>query len=511
MKKSDSYNKRLEDLREYLKKVEYLKYTLNSLVYWDKITQMPEKGIGYRSEVMAFLGEELYKLFSSDELHSYMDYFENNENNSNIVNSMVRRIKRNYIYVNKIPKDEYREYIILIANAEQAWDRAKKESDFSIFSPYLEKIVKHFRNFAEYWGYEDDPYDALIGYYEEGVTVKKINNMIAELRDFIIGLLSKIEKGENEIKEDYFYGEFSFDKQRDISEDILKIIGFDFKAGRLDVSTHPTTLASSPDDVRVVTSFSRNDIRSGIFNALHEGGKGLYEQDISKDLLGLLLAEVASMGLEEAEARFYENIVGRSKGFWEFYYPRLKKYIPSFKNVTAEEFYKGINKCKPTLIRIDADELTYVLHIIIRYEIEQELISGKTEVKNLPEVWNSKYQEYLGITPDTDADGVLQDIHWAAGYFGFFPSYVLSNLYAAQFLNAMNKQIGDIDEKLRNGEFESIHTWLKQNVHQHGAVYTPGELVLKVSGEKLKPDYYINYLRKKYSEVYNITIDEGEK
>lgn len=503
MAKPLSYEQRLEAFRQYLRRVEYLKYTLNSLVYWDKITMMPERGLQYRSEVMGFLGGELYRLYAAPELHEHVAFFERNAGQDPLVAAMARRTKRNYYFVNQIPEAEYSAYILLIAKAEAVWEKARKAQDFSLFAPYLEQIVETFRSFAEYWGYEEDPYDALIGYYEEGVTTRQMADMSARLKAFLVPLLQKIRQRPPEPEEAYLRAApFPKEAQRDMSRWLLETIGFDFAAGRLDESTHPTTLASSPDDVRVVTSYSEDDFRTALFNILHEGGKGLYEQDIDKGLLGTMLAEVASMGLEEAQARLYENMIGRCRGFWRLCYPKLQSYYPALQGLPEDDFYRSVNRVQPSLIRLDADELTYTLHIIIRFELERELVNGGLTVAQLPEEWNRRYAQYLGVTPQNDSEGVLQDIHWAGGYFGFFPSYLLANLYAAQFLNCMEDELGGLDDLIAEGGLEQIHHWLRDNVHSYGARYTPDELVRRVSGEALRPEYYMDYLQKKYGELY---------
>lgn len=504
-KQTEKYSKMLSEFKETVRNIEYLKYTLNSLIYWDKITNMPINGIEYRSQVMGYLGDELYRLLSSKQLKRCLNYFDGNKKNDDIVNGMVARIKRNHYYVEKIPKDEYREYISLIANAEQVWEKAKAKNDFKLFQPYLEKIVEKFKSFAEYWGYEENAYDALLGYYEEGVTVNEIDKMSSDLRDFIIELLNQIRQKEDYLEQDSdFIIGLETGKQKELSEWVLTEIGFNFDSGRLDEGAHPTTLACSPDDVRIVTAYNETDIRTGIFNALHEGGKGLYEQDIDKKLLGTLLAEVASFGVEESIGRFYENVLGRSKAFSTKLYDKLRELSAEVNIFDAESFYKYLNHVRPSLIRIDADELTYMLHIIIRYEIEKDLIHEKITVAELPEVWNQKYREYLGIEPDNDREGVLQDIHWAAGYFGFFPSYFLANLVAAQLAAMMEKDIGSIEELISQGCLECIHDWLAENVHKKGAVYSTSELIKKITGGAMSSEYYMEYLKKKYDKVYHL-------
>lgn len=500
MRESDI--KKLNELHTLLREIEYIKYTLNGLLYWDKITKMPRGGIYYRSEVMAHFGEELYKKFSSSKLHKLVDYFEKNYGDDIKINSMIRRIKRNYIYVNQIPKKIYKEYISHISMSEMAWQEAKEKNDFSIFAPYLEKIICYFKEFAEYWGYKNDPYDALIEYYEDGITTELFDKLIPDLKKFAMETLKRIDLPKENKKQ---RKEFSFEKQKELSEKLLKIIGFDFQYGRVDISEHPTTLANSPQDVRVVTTFSKEEIFKGIYNTLHIGGKGIYEQDIDINLLGTLLGEVSTFALEEAEAKIYESIIGKDKNFCKLLLREIKNVFPKeYKDMTLEDIYKKVNKIEPSFIRIDADELTSILHIIIRYEIERDLINNKIAVKDLPDTWRSKYKEYLKIEPTEDSKGVLQDIHWAAGYFGYFPSYLLSGIYAGQIVASMNRELKNITENINEENLKEIHRWLKENIHRHGAVYTPKELIMNISKEEINSKYYIEYLRKKYIELYKI-------
>lgn len=505
IQKSRTYLEKLNEFKEMVRRIEYLKYTLNSLIYWDKLTNMPEKGLGYRSEVMSYLGGELYRAFSDKKLRGLVSYFEGRKENDDYVDAMVARVKRNYSSVSSIPVKEYTEYITLIANAEEQWKKAKVQKDFKVFQPYMEKIVDNFKRFSKYWGYNENPYDAVMSYYELDVTVSQIDNVAHELKEFIIPLLESIKNVQGDTKEDHIIiPAISKEQQLELTRELLKTIGFDFAAGRVDEGIHPTTLASSPNDVRIITTIKEEDIRVGIFNTLHEGGKGIYEQDIDASLLGTMLAEVSSFGLEEGEARLYENIIGRSLGFWKHFYPELQRICPDFKAISLEKFYRGINQVKPSLIRNDADELTYLLHIIIRYELEKALINDEIQVKDIPKIWREKYKAYLGVEPEKDDEGCLQDIHWASGYFGFFPSYILANLSAAQFVAAMEKETGSIEELLQEGKLDVIHSWLAENVHRHGAVYAPRELIKKATGEPLELKYYVNYLQKKYFEVYGL-------
>ncbi len=505
MRRCASDAQKLEQLRRLIREIEYLKYTLNSTLYWDKMTYMPEKGLTYRSEVMSFLASQLYERFRSPELRSLVDHFSRQKDAPPQVSAMVRRVESNYIYINKIPQAEYQAYIALIAKAEQVWEQAREANDFQRFAPYLERIVDTFRAFAGYWGYEAEPYDALMSFYEPGTTVQQMDRLADELKHFVIDLFQTLQaRGMpcGEPAEGRF--RLPLEEQRALSQYVLETIGFDFASGRLDEGSHPTTLAASPGDVRVITSYQAEDFRSGLFNTLHEGGMGLYEQDIDPALLGMLLGEVASFATELAEARLYENIIGRSAGFWEYLFPRMQQLCPSLAVDERETLFQSVNQVRPTLIRNNADELTYILHILIRYEVEKDLIRGTLSVAELPQVWRQKYTDYLGITPRNDREGVLQDIQWAAGYMGYFPGYLTSNLMAAQFAAALERELGPLRHLLAAGRFREIHQWLGTRVHRFGAIYPPGELVKRATGEPLRSTYFINYLREKYTEVYQL-------
>lgn len=498
------YETKLAELKQQVSRLEYIKYTLNSLIYWDKITYMPKDGIQYRSKVMSFLADEQYKLFSGENFIKLVDYFDGHPKNDRVTNAMVGRIKRNSHYVNLVPEEEYADYIQLIAVAEQVWENAKAKDDFQSFQPYLEKIVATFRKFAEYWKYEDNPYDALMGYYEEGLTVKFIDETIVPVKNFLIEMINRI-KAEGRTPERASI-DFSADaaSQQLLWQSALSKLGFDFNRGRIDLGAHPTILASSPFDVRIVNTYDEKDLKVGFSNVLHSAGKGIYQQSIDPALLGTFLAEVPSFVMEESIGRLYENIFGRSRGFCDYFIEDIQTAAPQLKNLTAETLYERINELKPSPVRMEADELTYLLHIIIRYELERDLISGLIEVKDLPQLWSQKYMEYLGVEPKNSREGVLQDIHWAAGYMGYFPCYFVSNLSAAQLSAAISQDEGDFDRLIARGEFSRVNGWLREHIYRHGAVYSSESLVEQATGEPLSAKYYIDYLRKKYSEVYKL-------
>ena len=492
----------LQEFKEYNTKIEYLNSALGVL-YWDMRVGMPKNGVDYRSEVIGYLSGELYKLQTGEKMKEYINYFEG-LNSLELVNKvMVEKARKNFDQTNKIPEERYKAYTILTSKAETVWEEAKNKSDFSIFLPYLQKIVDFNKEFIDYWGYKDNKYDTLLDFYEPGITVEKLDTIFGELREAIVSLLGKIQSSKDKPEDSFLYKKAPVEVQDKFCRYILKKMGYNFDSGRLDETEHPFTIEFNNKDVRITTHYYEEDLKSGLFSCIHEGGHALYEQDISDDLKGTLLGNGVSMGVHESQSRFYENIVGRSKEFWTSFYPELIQTFPQFKDISLEEFYKGINTVKPSLIRTEADELTYSLHIIIRYEIEKALINGEIEASDLPRIWREKYKEYIGIEPKDDREGVLQDIHWAGGSFGYFPSYALGNLYGAQFLNQMIKDVPDLKAKLESGELAFIHEYLKNNIHKFGSVFKPEELIKKVTGEELKAEYFIKYLNEKYSEIYN--------
>lgn len=499
----ENFETKLKEFKEYMTKMEYLN-SATSVLSWDMMVGIPKKGKAYRSEVLGYLSGESYKLQTSDEMKVFIDYFKSQENLDDVTKAMVHNAEKNYNQTKKIPEDRYREYIVLASNSFAYWEEARAKSDFSIFKPYLEKIVEFMKEFVEYWGYEGNKYNTLLDFYEPGITVERLDKVFGELREGIVALLNKIKSSGIKIDASFFNKHYAKVDQEAFGIFMLDKIGYDFDAGKIDISTHPFTTTFDNKDVRITTRYDLNEFRGALFSSIHEGGHAIYEQDIPDELKGTGLATGVSMGIHESQSRFYENIIGRSKEFWSYFYPEAQKRFEQFKEISLEDFYKAVNIVEPSLIRTEADELTYSLHVIIRYEIEKALFNGEVTVEELPKIWNEKYKEYLGIEPSNDAEGVLQDMHWSDGSFGYFPSYALGNLYGAQFLQKMLKDIPDYYKQIENGEFSQIHEWLKENIHKHGAAYEPSKLIRMVTGEELTAKYFIEYLNKKYSEIYKL-------
>lgn len=494
---------KLVELKKYVRDIEYLNSAV-SVLYWDMRVGIPKKGVENRGEVLGYLSNELYKQKTSPTIKEFIDFFEKAEGLDKVTEAMLENIKKEYERTKKIPQERYREFVILQSKSEVKWEEAKEKADFSIFMPYLEKIIEFEKEFVNYWGYERNKYDTLLDFYEPGMTVEKLDKVFGDLRDAIVELLKKINSSKADIDLKLLNGVYLKADQEKLGLEALKLIGYDFDAGRLDESVHPFTIELGPGDIRITTRYNEGDFMESLYGCIHEGGHAIYEQNISEELRGTLLGTGVSMGIHESQSRFYENILGRSKGFLSYFYPHIVKTYPKFEHVPFEKFYKAINTVKPSLIRTEADELTYSLHVIIRYEIEKMIFNDEISVAELPKVWNEKYKEYLGIEPENDSVGVLQDMHWSDGSFGYFPSYALGNLYNAQFYNKMKEEIEDLEGRIEKGELSCIKDWLGEKIHRHGSVYKPQELIVGITGEELNAKYFIEYLNKKYSEIYEL-------
>lgn len=499
----EEFLEKLNAFKEYMKDIEYLNSALSAL-YWDARVSIPKKGMAYRGEVLGYLSSEMYKRQTSQTIKGFIDYFQSCEDGDDVTRAMADRANREYDRSMKIPEDRFRAYVIAVSDSEAAWEHAKDKSDFSIFKPHLEKLIAFNREFIGYWGYEDSKYDRLLDYYEPGITVKVLDSIFAELKEAIITLLDRIKTSSNKPDIAFLRSDYPVDAQKKLCYSVLKSMGYDLDAGRVDVSAHPFTATLGNNDVRITTHYYIKEFQSALFSSIHEGGHAIYEQNISDKLTGTMLKKGASMGIHESQSRLYENIIGRSRAFWTYFYPEVQELFPQLRPISLDAFYKGINAVQPSLIRIEADELAYSLHIIIRYELEKAVFNGDVSAEELPALCNRKYKECLGIEPQNDAEGILQDMHWSSGNFGYFPSYALGNLYGAQFIHAFKMNMPDFAQRIVRGDLMSLNDWLKQNIHQHGAVYLPEELIKNVTGEELTAKYYIDYLNNKYSNIYGL-------
>lgn len=492
---------KINKFREMIKEKKIIDSML-ALLQWDLETQAPKGGYKLISEMIGELSLKSYNLTTSKEFLEILKELKKNEEKlDNIIKREIELLEEEVEKIKVIPSEEYKMYSELTAKAQGIWEIARKNNDFESFAPILEQIFNFNRKFIEYRGIKEDVYSEILNDYEKGMNVKKLDNFFAELKKEIVPLLKEVNKNKRDFQKKVKF-EVSEYNQKLFSKEILEYIGFDLERGVLSESAHPFTLTVNKDDVRLTTRYLKNLPFSSVFSTIHEGGHGIYEQGVDEILKDTILSDGASMGIHESQSRFYENIVGRSKEFWFGILEKSKFKYSELSELTLEEIYKGINEVSPSLIRVEADELTYSLHIMVRYEIEKGILSGEYLVKDLPRVWNEKMYEYLGVVPSTDSEGVLQDVHWSCGLIGYFPSYALGNVYSLQILNAMKKDI-NIEGTLERGELKRIKEWLREKIHRYGKLKTPKEIMVSVTGEELNPEYYIEYLKEKYKNIYN--------
>ncbi|WP_426353557.1 carboxypeptidase M32 [Exiguobacterium sp. R-39] len=467
-----------------------------ALLYWDMRTYMPEQSADNRSKSIGFLSTESFRRRTGTAYQTLLEAM-GQEALTGVEAVSYAKAKQAYDRDSKIPEAEYQTFITLISEAESVWEKAKDADDWDLFAPYLEKIVAMERKFVEYWGYDNHPYDALLHDYEPGMTVAELDPLFAELRQAIITLLQQLDG------KTFPTLDWSADRETQIrlNHEWLQDIGYDFTAGRLDETVHPFQTTINRKDARVTTKYDEADYRNSVFGTMHEAGHATYEQGIDPNLDTLGLGDGASMGIHESQSLFFENFIGRNQGFLSARYAGLQRAIPSLTDVPFETFYAAVNEVKPSLIRIEADELTYALHIIIRYELEKRLITGELEVKDLPAEWNRLYKEYLGVDVPSNAKGVLQDVHWSGGSFGYFPSYALGLVYSAQLNEALRDDVNDVDQLIADGTLAPIKEWLNINIHRHGKVKTPAELIQAATGQSISVQPLINYLTAKYTRV----------
>lgn len=489
-----------QQFMEFLKEQNAYKEALTTL-QWDSHTQIPRGGVDNRSEVVGFLSGKLQQSETSDRMKEYLDDMKVTSANG-FIRQVVEECERVYEKSRKIPNKTYQEYVTLCSKAEAVWEEARKKNDFSLFEPYLSRIVEYNQEFAELWGYEGNRYNALLDNNEPGITVETLDVVFPALRKSLTSLIEQVKASPVKADVSLLKSPFPIESQKALSESILEMIGYRFENGRLDTSAHPYSFAINPNDVRLSTKYIEDDFRSSLFSSVHEGGHALYEQNIGRNLMGTPLSAASSMGMHESQSLYWEMFVTADRGFWETNYDWFRSFAPDhFKSVSLDDFYLALHDVKPSLIRIEADPLTYSMHIMLRYELEKALLHGDVKAKELPHVWNELMQEYLGVVPGNNRDGVLQDIHWSSGDFGYFPSYTLGYVYAAQLHAAMKQEVM-FENCLQTNDFLSIRQWFTEHVHKHGKTKQPLDLLKEVTSEELNPDYLVQYLTKKYGEIY---------
>jgi len=477
-----------------------------SLLGWDERTYMPRKGAEHRAEQLAFLAGLSHSRLVDPRIGELL----NTLKSSGMANGgdgdaavMVREVGRIYDREVKIPQSLVEEITRVTTLAQGIWAEARAKSDFAAFKPWLQKVIDLKKQEAEAVGYKDDPYNAMLDAYEPGATVASIEKIFTPLRVELVALLEKIRGSGRSPNVGIITREYPVDRQEKFGKEAATAIGFDFTEGRLDITTHPFCSGIGPGDVRITTRYDAHHFPGAFFGILHEAGHGIYDQGLDPKHFGTPMGEMISLGIHESQSRMWENMVGRSRAFWTHFFPKAQKTFPeALGNVSADEFYWAVNDVRPSLIRVEADEATYNLHILLRFEMERAFFSGNLTVDDIPGAWNEKFKSYFGLTPPNDAEGCLQDVHWSAGYIGYFPTYCLGNLYAAQFFAKAQKDLGDLHGQFAKGEFAALKNWLRQNIHRHGRRYRAGQLVERVTGQPLSSKPLIDYMTKKFGELY---------
>ena len=489
--------KTVEELRQRATELTNLNNIL-ALLHWDQEVMMPPGATRDRASQFATLSTIIHKRITDPVLGNLLQQAaEYSGHLAEKDKALVRILSREHARNTKLPEKFVADFARLTAESLPAWVAARKQADFMVFLPFLEKIASMSREKTDYLGYDEHPYDALLDLYEEGLTSRNLTEIFSSLQSELTCLVQ--QKGVTPSAEEpaFPFPPIAEKDQIAFSEKILMEIGYDFTRGRQDVSSHPFTTTIAHNDRRVTNRY-RPDSLEFIFCALHEGGHALYEQGVDEDYAGTPLDEGVSLGIHESQSRLWENIIGRSRLFWNYYYPILQQYVPGpFQDIEIDQFVRHINRIQPGFIRVEADEVSYNLHIIVRFELEKELMAGSIQVDELPPLWNEKYRDYLGLIVDSDANGVLQDIHWAHGSFGYFPTYTIGNLAAAQIWQHYCLSDPDYRQTLQHGQLAKIRQWLTDKIYCHGAIYPPAELLQRVCGEPLSSCYFVDYLKNK--------------
>jgi len=475
------------------------------VLYLDATTAAPSDTWEGRGKTMEVLSGVIYRLETDPEIGCWLEVLEANRDDlTPVQRRQAEVIRRDYDKTQKIPAEEYIAFNVLLNDAQNVWHKAKNENDFAAFAPYLEKIVAYNRKFAGYYNADMLPYDALLNEYEEGLNMQTLDAFFAQLRQTIVPLIAKIQQTEP-IDDGFLYKHYPVAAQRIFSDYLMEVLGMDRSHSTIAETEHPYTTNFNNKDVRITTHYYENNLVSSMFSVVHEGGHALYELGADDGYNYTVLSGGVSMGLHESQSRFYENIIGRSEAFVRAIFPKVKELFPEqLRGVTEEMFFRAINKAEPSLIRIEADELTYCLHIMVRYEIEKQLIAGTLAVCDVPGEWNRLYKQYLGVDVPNDSKGCLQDSHWSGGSIGYFPSYALGSAYGPQILKKMEEDLGNIWEDVEKGDLSRVTGWLKEKIHRHASFYKPGELFENVCG-KFDAKFYTGYLTEKYTKLYSLS------
>jgi carboxypeptidase Taq len=498
----------LRDLRAHLATIADLR-SAGAVLRWDQETYMPPGGAAGRAEVLATLARLAHERLVSTRTQELMDVaqplLDRLDPDSDDA-ALMRVTRYDFDRARKLPADFVADRARAASRSLQVWRDARPRNDFVAFRPALQQMVEFARRTADYLGYREHPYDALLDHYEPEMTSREVDILFGQLREATVPLVRAIVERGSGVDASVLQQEFPEAPQRMFGLTIVQAFGYDTTRGRLDTSAHPFSSEFNRDDVRITTRYPRRSL-AAIFGIFHEAGHAMYSQGTAPSLERTPLANGASNGIHESQSRLWENLVGRSRPFWQYAFPALRQSFPRhLDSVDAEGVYRAANRVDPSLIRVDADEVTYNLHIILRFELERSLVAGQIDTGDLPEIWKAKMAEYLGVTPPTDAEGVMQDIHWAAGLIGYFPSYTIGNVASAQLFEAARRASPDLLDQIRRGEFAPLLGWLREHVHAHGRKFFPQALLTRATGSGLTPEPYLRYLREKFGDIYRIQI-----
>jgi carboxypeptidase Taq len=497
-------SEKLNQLKEILGEVSDLNHA-GSVLGWDQQVNMPPGGSEARGQQLATLGKIAHEKSTSDKVGKILETLKQEFTDSDSDEAALIRVSaREYDKAKRVPAKFVAKQAIATSKAFEAWVEAKGKSDFSIFRPHLEEVIELAHEYISFFPPADHPYDTLLDDYEPGMKTAEVQTIFDNLRPKQVELIKAI-KSAKQIKDDFLHKKYNEKKVWDFSETIITQFGYDWNRGRQDKAPHPFQTTFSVNDTRITNRFEEGNPLATLFSAMHEAGHAMYEQGSNPAYERTPLAGGTSLAVHESQSRMWENMVGRSLPFWEHFFPKLKKTFPSkLDGVKLKQFYKAINKVEPSLIRVNADEATYNLHVMLRLEMEIGMVTGNFAVKDLPEIWNEKISDYLGVLPPNDAQGVLQDVHWSIGLIGYFSTYALGNLVSAQLWEKINEDIKDLDEQIRKGKFDSLLGWLREKIHVHGHKYDPQDLAQKVTGSKIDSAAYVRYLTNKYSDIYGL-------
>ena len=484
-----------------LQKIADVKYA-SAVMQWDQETYLPPKGNEIRGRQIATLNELAHQQFTDEKFGALLNELSTKDGLSDKEKQNVTLSLYDYNKNKKLPSSFVRQMSEAVNKSFHAWIQARKENSFSIFQQPLQQIILLKKQEADLLGYEKHPYNALMNDYDKGLTVDTVDTLFTSLRPQLSALLQTIS-AQPQVECSFLHQHFNKEKQWNFGIEILKRMQFDFEAGRQDISEHPFTTNFNSNDVRVTTRVDENDFGNMLWSCIHEGGHALYEQGLPADEYGLPLGEYCSLSIHESQSRLWENCIGRGLDFWQNNYSLLQHYFPQqFNNISLQQFYMGINKVQPSLIRTEADELTYHFHVMIRYEIEKMLIEGSINARDIPAYWNEHYKKYLGITVPDDKQGCLQDVHWSHGSFGYFATYSIGSLYAAQVYAAIGAKNSSLSNDVASGNLSVILQWLQQHIYKYGRYYNSEELCEKATGQRLNSQHFINYATAKYKKIY---------